>query len=764
MTLPLPARPLRFKLVATLAICLLFFSSLAPTSALADDTASISGYVHNAATGAPLPGANINLVNHPAGTSSDTSGFFSLTNLSPGRYRLVCSYVGHKTYKTSFRLSTEENLQVTIPLSPAKIRVGEIVVRPDKLPSSSNKIGSYRLAPGKAAQVPVLLGDDLLRSLRTLPGVSGASDFSSELYIRGSAPGQTLVQLDGMTVYNPGHFLGFFSPFNPDAVDHLRLYKGAYPSQFGGRLGSVLTIEQKAGSPHNFQGKLNVGLLASRAQFEGPHPGGSWMLAARRSTMEPTLWVLNQHNVAGTPKAFHFYDLNGKLLFGSVPGANLSLAFYAARDQMNFPFQKNLLFDIAYRTHAARLRWTQPLTKQLSSKVSVVANRYFSDSHGRLSRIPYSRSMRLMHLSAKSRLAYQPNSRYKLRLGLQARYRRFEVTDTHLETQTLNRSRPSRQGTVFWQNIYRPTVHWKLRLGARGYYYRPGPYLKVAPKAAVTYHPTASLSFQVAAGRYHQFLTLSRNQAISSFNAWLPAAPNVPPAYGDQLTAGTQLTPLPGVSVGLEAYYRSMNGLFKLNPRLTDKTNQPYQGLFQTGDGYAFGSELFLRRTAGSLTGHVGYTYSQTWRRFPNINANRFFPPRYDRRHKLNLAVHLQLTSRWRLSGTFVYTSGQPFTQPVAQYLLMDSPYMGHKHDILVAPVNNARLPPYHRLDLGASHRGHLFSGVNYQFQLQLINVLNHRNIWFYLFAFDRRYSLERLEIPQIPIMLPNLSITLEFL
>ena len=56
------------------------------------------------------------------------------------------------------------------------------------------------------------------RALQSLPGIQAASDISSGLYIRGGGPDQTLVLMDGVTVYNPTHAFGFFSTFNNDAV------------------------------------------------------------------------------------------------------------------------------------------------------------------------------------------------------------------------------------------------------------------------------------------------------------------------------------------------------------------------------------------------------------------------------------------------------------------------------------------------------------------------------------------------------------------
>src|SRR5690606_16027400 len=126
-------------------------------------------------------------------------------------------------------------------------------------------------------------------------------DYSSGLYIRGGSPDQTLILMDRTTVYNPSHFFGFFSTFNPDAIKDVRLYKGGYPAPYGGRIGSVVDIYNRDGNRSEFEAGVSVGLLSSRAIVEGPYRRGSWMLAVRRSTLEPLLYALRQADVENIP-------------------------------------------------------------------------------------------------------------------------------------------------------------------------------------------------------------------------------------------------------------------------------------------------------------------------------------------------------------------------------------------------------------------------------------------------------------------------------
>ena len=67
--------------------------------------------------------------------------------------------------------------------------------------------------------IPTILGEtDLIKAFQLMPGVRGGSEGSSGLFVRGGSADQTLILLDGATVYNASHFFGLFSVFNAAAV------------------------------------------------------------------------------------------------------------------------------------------------------------------------------------------------------------------------------------------------------------------------------------------------------------------------------------------------------------------------------------------------------------------------------------------------------------------------------------------------------------------------------------------------------------------
>ena len=106
--------------------------------------------------------------------------------------------------------------------------------------------------------------------------------------VRGGNIDQNLVLLDEAPVYNSSHLFGFFSVFNPDAVKDVKLIKGGIPSQYGGRISSILDIRMKEGNNKRLEVNGGIGTIFSRLAIEAPivKDKVSFIIAARRSYID----------------------------------------------------------------------------------------------------------------------------------------------------------------------------------------------------------------------------------------------------------------------------------------------------------------------------------------------------------------------------------------------------------------------------------------------------------------------------------------------
>jgi hypothetical protein len=162
--------------------------------------------------------------------------------------------------------------KLNIHLKEQTLALKEVVISAEKAKNVNNaQLGVERLDIKAIKQVPAVFGEaDILKAVLTLPGVQSVGEASTGLNVRGGATDQNLILFDNATIYNPSHFFGFFSAFNPEAVKDVELYKASIPAKYGGRLSAVLDVSGREGNQEKFTGSAGLGLITSRLNIEGP--------------------------------------------------------------------------------------------------------------------------------------------------------------------------------------------------------------------------------------------------------------------------------------------------------------------------------------------------------------------------------------------------------------------------------------------------------------------------------------------------------------
>src|SRR5580692_2374841 len=198
-----------------ITITLLLF----PLFAVAQVRHTVSGTVRDSASGETLIGASLLLLEQPrSAILSNSYGFFSI-NAPSGHYRLVVSFTGYRSDTLAIDLARDVVLNLHLNSSSGELQ--EVVVSANRNDANVSKplMGVQKLSVTEIRDIPVIFGEkDILKTIQLLPGVQSAGDGNSGFYVRGGGIDQNLILLDGATVYDPSHLLGFFSVFNSDAL------------------------------------------------------------------------------------------------------------------------------------------------------------------------------------------------------------------------------------------------------------------------------------------------------------------------------------------------------------------------------------------------------------------------------------------------------------------------------------------------------------------------------------------------------------------
>lgn len=323
---------------------------------------SISGEVRDVQNGEDLIGAVISVPSLKVGVSTNAYGFYSLS-LEPGNYEAEISYVGYQTQKIKIELN--QNIRLPISLKVKEKELNEVVVKTDKPDASnvqSNKMSVVKLDIKQVKKIPLLLGElDIVKAVQLLPGIQQAGDGNTLFVVRGGNVDHNLVLLDEAVVYNPSHVLGFFSVFNGDAIKDFEIYKGGIPSNYGGRLASVLDVRMKDGNNKRLEASGGIGLLSSRLTIEGPivKEKGSFMISGRRSYFD----LFFPFSDATKDASAYFGDLNLKANMILGKNDKVFVSGYAGRDKLGF----GKFFGFGWGNYTGTIRWNHLFNDKLFS-------------------------------------------------------------------------------------------------------------------------------------------------------------------------------------------------------------------------------------------------------------------------------------------------------------------------------------------------------------------------------------------------------------
>ena len=722
---------------------------------------TLSGFVTDADNGESLPLASIVLAQVQLGAASNSSGYYAVKGIPAGTYEVVISYIGYKSWRDTLAFS-DQDVRLDVALQVESVDLEEIVIQAERREELEQATQSSFIAlqVEPLQQMPAIGEADLLRSLQLLPGIQSASDISSGLYVRGGGPDQTAILLDHIPLYNPSHMFGFFSTFNPDAIKDVQLYKGAYPAAYGRTLGAVLDVSNREGNRQRFSGRGGISLIASRLLAEGPVGQGSWMMAGRRTYLEPVLSAVRSFDI-DIPLNYYFYDFNGKVnqRWGDD---TFTVSTYWGQDDLRVDAEEEdeSFADLRWGNRAVTARWTRVFSPTLFGHFMAAGSSYENTLLFSFFGTEFGVTNSIRDWSLKGDVDYFANRDHTLTLGFLATLFEFDYSQSfNQEEETLYQK--SVLASAYVQDEWQAGPTTRLRLGGRAAYFSVGDRLHFMPRLSLSRALSENIRVKAAGGMYRQYLQLITSEAFSGGDFWVPLDNSVEPGRSYQGVIGTEWNPSRRYQLSVEAYYTDLANLVVLdNAVAVDSESTRSEDIFKSGGtGWASGVEVFLQRRTGALTGWVGYTLGWTRRTFSELNRGRAFPPKYDRRHDLSFVVSYNL-GKWRLGSNLVYATGQAFTPASARYSLRE-PTTGSLQDyVLPAERNSARLLPYHRLDASASRKFGLW-GLDAEFYLQIFNLYSRRNEWFVQFNTNNPET-EPEVIKQLPIV-PTLGFNFSF-
>lgn len=737
---------------------LLVFSNNIYSQASAPKLGGVSGKVLNKNTNDPIPYANVMILGSTLGSSTDDKGFFEIKDVPVGFVRIVVSVVGYK-YVISDELQVFNNhsaytiikmeeapkdlLEVNIVAVQEKSKESPISLRTISLQEIEKSPGSNR---------------DVSKAVQNLPGVAAGAVNRNDLIVRGGGPSENVFYLDDVEIPIINHFAtqgasgGAVGIINPDFVRQVDFLSGAFPSNRGGALSSVMNIKQKEGSRDKMHFKGSIGASDLALTYELPIKDNNLLFSYRRSYLQFLFTAL------GLPFLPTYDDIQFRYKWNIDQKNEILFLGLAAFDRSEL----NLNIDNPDESQQYLLN-TLPDYNQLSYTVGAVYKHYNENS---IDMVVLSRNMlrnafekfrdndknsaKLFDYSsveAENKLRYEKRYTtlpFDLSFGANARYSKY----------TNNSNRTINVNNMLFQDSYSSLIdlfsyglfvqtgdayfkeRLKLGMGARfdGNTYSDlmsNPLVQFSPRISASYLFNEHLSINANVGHYTKEPSYTSMGYKDSNNVFVNKE-TLKYIHVNHYVLGLEFNTKAKIKASVEGFYKqyynypiTLNEGISLASKGNDFGAVGDEPLISDGKGRAYGIEaLFTANDIKKFNIYAVFTYFIS--EFTDIQG-KYVSSSWDNRFILNLTASRKFKYDWLVSARWRLIGGSPYT-PIDEYVssqinIWDArrqPYLDY------TKFNSLRLGNYHQLDIRVDKE---FAWKNFDITLYLDiqNVYNYK-------------------------------------
>ncbi|HUR30872.1 MAG TPA: TonB-dependent receptor, partial [Saprospiraceae bacterium] len=288
------------KLISKKDISLFLFTLLSFISinSLQSQAGTLRGHIYDQVTGQAIGFASVVLANTDIRTVTDIDGFFNFPDIPAATYNLQAHFIGYDTLREVVTVSPDQVKYYKLYMVEGVIELETINVSAS-LEQRRNEVNfsHITITPKQIKALPSAGGEaDIAQYLQILPGVISTGDQGGQIYIRGGSPVQTKVLLDGMTIYNPFHSIGFFSVFETEAIKSAEVLTGGFSAEYGGRISAIVDMKTREGDRSRYGGLVSASPFQVKGLLEGPiipfdpakEGSASFLLTGKHSYLDKT--------------------------------------------------------------------------------------------------------------------------------------------------------------------------------------------------------------------------------------------------------------------------------------------------------------------------------------------------------------------------------------------------------------------------------------------------------------------------------------------
>lgn len=641
---------------------------------------------------------------------------------------------------------------ITGPATPKKgILLDEVVVtsRLEAPPCETPEIGATKVTAEEVRNTPALFGEsDVIKTLHTQPGVIEGAEGVAGMYVHGGNNDENMWMLDNVPLYQANHFAGLFSAFNTDIIRYIDFFKTSIPAKYDGRLSSFMDVRLKNGNQEGHHGSARLGLTSGAFNISGPIGNRtSYVAAVRRSWYDvlttPLIAIVNSHTPDEKIRLhYYFMDFNAKLQHRFSSGISGFISAYYGNDLLKTGsifkntsptgWYENDKFDFNWGNLVIQAGLNYRINSGMTAELNAAYTRNFSGLKHDYSYEEYdhesvtsTRATTKRHNNIndwifRGDFDWQPSEDSRIRFG--ANYirhsflpsrtsRMYTFNDTRTDSRDSTWAYGANELNAYIEHDWQPSPRLRSDIGIHTSLFNieGKTHYGVSPRITLSWRPVEAVALKAAYTRTIQYVhQLTQSYLALPTDQWIPITGSFKPQSADKIAIGGYWQSTDNrFNISLEGYYKFMHHLidycdeYYLQPPL-----EMWNARLTSGRGTAKGIDLKIQKTSGRFTGHISYSLAWADRTFKEKNGGKTFPARFDNRHTINVVANWNISDKISLNAAWTGHSGNRFTLLPQSW---ESPEFGSHYDIagdgvaLRAPVNNYRLPFYHRLDLSCT-------------------------------------------------------------
>ena len=728
----------------------------------------IEGRVFNSNNNEPVPFANIVIWGTNIGSVSDIDGRFLFTGIRPGYVELRASSIGFETFVASeILVSNSSKVFIEIPMVETTVSIEEITVKAspfrkkEESPLSLQRIGIEEIEKNPGGN------RDISKVLQSLPGVASTVSYRNDLIVRGGGSNENRFFLDGVEIPNLNHFAtqgasgGPNGILNVDLIRSVDFYSGAFPSDRGNALSSVLEFSLVDGNKDKLKFKGSVGATDLALAIDGPlSENTTYIYSIRRSYLQYLFSVI------GLPFLPTYNDMQFKVKSRINDKNEISILGLGSYDVLTLNLDANETED-----QRALLK-ALPENDQWSYTVGAVFKHFsengydtwvISRSHLNNASDKYFNNIETDTLKTfdyrsnevQSRFRYEHDSRYpgglKLNYGGGLEYARYDnrtFRQVYTGGQAGTIDYASELDLFSWSVFgqlsrdflsQRLNLSLGIRMDANNYSGEMNNLLnQFSPRFSASYVLSPGWSLNFNTGRYYQqppYTTLG----FRSNNGVLINRDNGLSYIGaDHIVAGFEFLPDANSKISLEGFHKwyrdypvSVKDGVSIASKGGDFGTFGDEEVISLAKGKAYGAEI-LYRTRDLAGFNIIFSYTLVRSESEKIGGDleplgTYIPSAWDNRHLLNLTAYRKFRGDWQAGLKYRFAGGTPYTPWDIPYSeqrpawdVRGSGYLDYSR------FNSLRLKSFHQLDLRVDKEWY-FSRWRLNLYLDVQNVFNYK-------------------------------------